>query len=153
MHADFADYYRWHYPRLVAFLYVLGASVHEAADVAQQVLAELSRQWEHVATRRAWTCSAAMRLLAQQRERRAGVRSHLVRTVDEAAWPAEHELVRRIWALPPRQRQVIAWKLMEFPPGEIATELRLSPEAVRGDLASARKALRPYLTAGPEAGR
>ena len=146
MHADFGDYYRWHYPRLVGFLLVLGASVPEATEVAQQAMNELFRHWDQVTNRRAWTCGSAMRLV-QQRDRRAGLESARVPATDASAWPAEHEIIGRISGLPPRQRQIIAWKLMEFAAGEIAAELHLSPEAVRADLAEARKALRPYLMA------
>jgi DNA-directed RNA polymerase specialized sigma24 family protein len=144
MHADFGDYYRWHYPRLVGFLHVLGASVPDAADIAQQAMYELSQQWAEVPNRRAWTCSVAVRLLAQHQQRGAGMQSPLVRAVDEQAWRSEHEIAQRISALPPQQRQVVAWKLMEFAPREIAAGLRVSPEAVQEHLVKARKALRPH---------
>jgi RNA polymerase sigma-70 factor (ECF subfamily) len=146
--AAFGNYYRWHYPRLVGFLQVLGAPVHQAADVAQQAMFELFRQWGHVTNRRAWTCSTASRLLAGP----AVPWSPLVRAYDDVTWRAEHGIVGRVAALPPRQRHVLAWKLMEFAPAEIASELRISPEQVHSDLARARKALRPFIV-GRAAGR
>ena len=44
-------------------------------------------------------------------------------------------------ALPPRQRQVMAWIIDGFGPTEIARELGISPESARQSYAKARKNL------------
>jgi RNA polymerase sigma factor (sigma-70 family) len=60
-----------------------------------------------------------------------------------------HDEARTVLAaladLPPKQRQVMAWSIDGFSPGEIALELDVDPAAVRQNLAKARKNLKQAL--------
>jgi RNA polymerase sigma-70 factor (ECF subfamily) len=60
-----------------------------------------------------------------------------------------HDEARAVLAaladLPPKQRQVMAWSIDGFSPGEIALELDVDPAAVRQNLAKARKNLKQAL--------
>ena len=48
-------------------------------------------------------------------------------------------------ALPPKQREVMAWCIDGYSPAEIAGELGADPAAVRQNLAKARKNLKQML--------
>lgn len=65
----------------------------------------------------------------------------MLRAAPTNAWHVRHELITALAALPPRQRQVMAWTFASFTPEEIATELQLTSEGVRANLRLARRAL------------
>jgi RNA polymerase sigma-70 factor (ECF subfamily) len=57
------------------------------------------------------------------------------------AWEQQHEVLRLLKHLPPRQRQVLAWTFDGYTPSEIAEELAINSEAVRSSLKLARRTL------------
>jgi DNA-binding NarL/FixJ family response regulator len=58
---SFPDFYRSQTRALVAFVMRLGAGAEEAADVAQETMAQAWQQWEEIAHHRAWVRTTAAR--------------------------------------------------------------------------------------------
>jgi DNA-directed RNA polymerase specialized sigma24 family protein len=65
----------------------------------------------------------------------------LATLVSDAAAGGACQVLAALQALPPRQRQVMAWIIDGFGAAEIARELGVSPESVRQSYAKARKNL------------
>ncbi|BCL17868.1 RNA polymerase sigma factor [Micromonospora sagamiensis] len=157
--AAFSAFYRNEVGRLVAFLVWQGASVADAADVAQETMRRALEQWDTIRSPGPWTRRVASREYAR---RMAGLvelptddladRTPLLRaSVSEiAAWEAGQEELRLLGHLPSRQRQVMAWTLEGYQPGEIAEQLNMTPEAVRSSLLKARRALATLLRGEPD---
>ena len=156
LNAAFQDFYRENTTPLVAFLILHGASLVDAADIAQDTMAAAYRRWQSIDYPRAWTYRVASRALIR---RVATVRETPVAEPAEAGpllgdtdieqWEQRHDIGRFLACLPLRQRQIMAWTLAGYTPAEIAAELRLTPDAVRANLFKARRALRAQL-AGKE---
>jgi RNA polymerase sigma-70 factor (ECF subfamily) len=143
----------------VAFLVWQGASVADAADVAQETMRRALEQWNAIRSPGPWTRRVASREYAR---RMAGVvevpaddladRTPLLRASasEIAAWEARQEELRLLEHLPSRQRQVMAWTLEGYQPAEIAEQLRMTPEAVRSSLLKARRTLAALLREEPD---
>ncbi|MDQ7809386.1 hypothetical protein Q5425_37150 [Amycolatopsis sp. A133] len=58
--ASFNEYYRADAARLVAFLMKLGANAHDAADIAHDVLVDIFRRWDKIASPQDWARRAAV---------------------------------------------------------------------------------------------
>ncbi|MFD3427678.1 sigma-70 family RNA polymerase sigma factor [Nocardia fluminea] len=153
--AAFSVFYRDFVSTLVAFLVWQGARLPDAAEIAQDTMAQLYQRWADIDHPEAWTRTVASRAMAR---RLANSESHVVdpegiphRTallphdVDEREWWQRHEVLRALDLLPPRQRQVMAWTLHEYTPTEIAEILRITPGAVRANLMKARGAISRHL--------
>ncbi|WDZ83243.1 RNA polymerase sigma factor [Micromonospora cathayae] len=148
--AAFSAFYRDEVGKLVAFLVWQGASVADAADVAQETMRRALEQWVTIHRPGPWTRRVASREYAR---RVAGLpevpaddltdRNPLLRAPasEIAAWEARQEELRLLGHLPGRQRQVMAWTLEGYQPAEIAEQLRMTPEAVRSSLRKARRTL------------
>jgi DNA-directed RNA polymerase specialized sigma24 family protein len=65
-------------------------------------------------------------------------------------WETRHDTLPMLRSLPPRQRQVLAWSLAGFTPGDIAEHLDLPADTVRANLRKARRAAAAYLKAREE---
>jgi RNA polymerase sigma factor (sigma-70 family) len=147
---EFAAFYRSFMPGLVAFLRYQGVPLKDAADLAQETMIKAYARWSTIDTPRAWTKRVASRAWAR---RLAGVDEALVADVPEpllavsdvAIWEQQHDILRVLDRLPPRQRQVLAWTLDGHTPAEIAEELRLPSETVRANLYKARRAVAKHL--------
>lgn len=138
---------------LIAFLILQGASLPDAAEVAQDTLLSAYERWDTLDNPRAWSYRVASRawarkhfsikedLTADQPEP-----SPVLCTTEIEHWELEYDAVRAISALPSRQRQVMAWTLYGFTPNEIAQELGMSNDAVRSNLHKARRALSTRLS-------
>ena len=150
--ADFEAFYRKTTKPLAAFLIQSGATLQEAADIAQDTMIKAFQHWRAVEHPKAWVFQVAgrafVRLRVEGREAPADPLppSPLLRGGDIERWELGHDLVRALDELPPRQRQIIAWTLAGHTPAEIAKELRLSGAAVRQHLLRARAALSTRLT-------
>ncbi|WP_439381520.1 RNA polymerase sigma factor [Amycolatopsis lexingtonensis] len=59
--AHFDEYFKADAKRLVALLVKLGAEVHDAADIAQEVLIDIFRRWDKIDSPRDWARHAALR--------------------------------------------------------------------------------------------
>lgn len=150
--AAFVAFYRDCLPRLAAFLRWQGVPLHEAADLSQKTMIQAYQCWSTIDKPHAWVRRVASRLwarkVAQAVEAPAAdipERPSSLAITEVEAWEQRHEVLRILDRLPARQRQVLAWNLDGYTPAEIAAELRMTPEAVRGSLAKARRAVATYL--------
>lgn len=149
---EFELFYRAETRDLVRFLIWMGASLADAADVAQDTMISAFQQWKKINTPRAWIRRVASRTFLRRKLTRVEQpvdttdgRPLLPANADLSAWE-EHEEVRRLLAgLPPRQRQVMAWTFDGYAPQEIAAELGITADAVRSNLKLARRALAQHL--------
>lgn len=151
--ADFEDFYREFTPILVAFLMAQGASQSLAADVAQETMLKAWRRWTAIEHPRAWTRTAASRTLIKYLVEDSEVPADWIPTtalIQEPDPGMERDLIRLLRRLPPRQRQVMAWTLAEHTPTEIATELGITPEAVRNSIMEARRKLNVWRREGAQ---
>jgi RNA polymerase sigma-70 factor (ECF subfamily) len=151
--AEFASFYRVTAQELVRFLVLQGAAAADAAEVAQDTLISAYQRWQGIDHPRAWCYRVAsrgwIRKMTSIHEDLAAdpaAASPLLGATPSEAWHVRHELVVALAALPPRQRQVMAWTLSGYTPAEIATELQLARDAVRASLRLARRALAERLT-------
>jgi RNA polymerase sigma factor (sigma-70 family) len=151
---EFRVFYRKTTKQLVAFLILQGAPLHDAAVIAQDTMTLAYRRWDTIDHPRAWSYRVASRALVRKlstvhEEPVAEPLNPLLRATEVEHWEQHQDVARMLARLPGRQRQVMAWTLSEYTPAEIATELRMTPEAVRASLYQARRTLRAYL-AGEE---
>lgn len=149
---DFVGGYTQEFPSLVWFLMSLGASGHEAADVAQTAFTEAFPVWPTIRCPRAWLRQVASRIYYRQLNRAEtpveslpdgqGPLSAAVATElrDEA-----RTVLAALASLPPRQREVMAWHIDGFGSAEIAATLHIDPAAVRQNLIKARRNLKRKL--------
>ncbi|MGQ0774516.1 MAG: RNA polymerase sigma factor [Pseudonocardiales bacterium] len=157
--AAFSAFYRQFTPTLVAWLIWQGARLPVAADVAQETMIKAYRNWSTISQPAAWARRVASRELARHIARieedpvdDVGERSALLPPLtDVAAWEQQHEVLRVLERLPPRQRQVMAWTLDGYSPAQIADELGITAEAARSSLKKARRTLAAYLRAEGDA--
>ncbi|SHN03666.1 RNA polymerase sigma factor [Streptomyces yunnanensis] len=151
--AEFSAFYRKTIRSLVAFLINQGAAIHVAADIAQDTMTTAYRRWGDLRTPKAWAYKAASRAMIRKI---AAVEEDPVGDVPEptsllarpdaiAEWEARHDMLPLLRSLPPRQRQVLAWTMAGFTPGDIADELGLPADTVRANLMKARRAAVAYL--------
>jgi RNA polymerase sigma factor (sigma-70 family) len=137
---------------LVAFLLIQGASLPDAADIVQDLMATAYRRWTSIGHPRAWAYRTAGRALIRRlvdADRETPVDqppepNPLLRTpnlTNLEAWEQHQDIITELATLPPRQRQIMAWTAFGHTPTEIAKELALKPGTVRQNLALARKAL------------
>ncbi|MDX3371012.1 sigma-70 family RNA polymerase sigma factor [Streptomyces sp. ME02-6987-2C] len=145
----FSAFYRATVRSLVGFLVNQGAGLYVAADIAQDTMLSAYERWDTIDHPRAWVHTVASRALLR---RIASCEEQPVEQVPEptslladpdaiAAWEARHDLLPLLRSLPPRQRQVLAWALSGFTPGDIAEQLGMSDDAVRASLYKARRAV------------
>ncbi len=154
---EFSDFYRKNIRGLIGFLVNQGASLTEAADIAQDTMTVAYRRWNDLRSPRAWvhtvSSRAYIRRFAEVREEPVDPLpepTSLLRTNAVAEWEARHDVLEQMKALPPRQRQVLAWTISEFTPKEIAGQLGMTPEAVRASLKKARQAIAKNVAHGEE---
>jgi RNA polymerase sigma factor (sigma-70 family) len=143
---SYAAFYREFITHLVAFLIWQGASLGDAADLAQEAMIEAYRSWDAIEHPRAWTKRVASRKYARQITRVEPVEPARLALLlpagfDIAEWEEDHEILRLLALLPPRQRQVMAWTYDGYSPSEVAAELNITAEAARASLMQARRAL------------
>jgi RNA polymerase sigma factor (sigma-70 family) len=151
--AAFSEFYRKFVPTLVAFLVWQGARLPDATDIAQDTMIKAYQRWSEIRQPQAWARTVASRALASRMasskedpvDHLPESSTLLATSFDVEAWERRHEVLRALDRLPPRQRQVMAWTLDGYTPGEIAEELRISPEAVRANLMKARRSLVVHL--------
>lgn len=152
---EFSAFYVQAAPRLVSFLVWQGAPLADAADCAQDALAQCFKRWASIENPTAWCRHVALRLhhgrvrargLEQSTDALEDVGRPLVihdSDLDEAE--DRHTLLQMLQTLPPRQREVVAWTYEGATPTEIARTLNVSPETVRSSLRKARELLRKQL--------
>jgi RNA polymerase sigma factor (sigma-70 family) len=148
--AEFAEFFRAEHKKLIRFLIAIGAGGDEAAEIAQVTFVKAFESWDVIRAPRAWIRRVAVNELTAARQ--AARRETPQATLPDAPVPVSTALVvelteearqvlAALQALPPRQRQVMAWIIDGFGAIEIARELGVSPESVRQNHAKARKNL------------
>lgn len=147
--AEFARCYRDLTPRLTVFVMRHGANRHEAIEAAQSAFALAWESWDTIDHPAAWLRRVAFRQFLKQRDQREHSQAELP---DRPGGPSPAEIAEMgtqestvlnvLASLPMRQRQAFAWAYDGFSPYETAEHLGISPEAVRQNLARARKHLR-----------
>jgi RNA polymerase sigma factor (sigma-70 family) len=150
---DFDAFYREHLPALTAFILYLGASLADAADVAQEAMTQAYRQWGTIRHPKTWVRRVASRVLTRRmRERRECPTSDIPEPTPllpappaTAVWEERHDVLKVIASLPYRQRQILAWTYDGYRPREIAEILDTNAAAVRSSLLGARVALAAHL--------
>ncbi|MEW2570174.1 sigma-70 family RNA polymerase sigma factor [Streptomyces sp. NPDC047070] len=154
---EFSAFYLAAIRPLTGFLINHGAGVQAAADIAQEVMADVYRNWERISHPRAWVHTGASRMLV----RKVASVEEPVDEVPEptslvprpdaiAEWEAQHDALPLLRSLPVKQRQVLAWTLAGFTPTDIADHLGQPAENVRANLKKARRAAAAYLKAREE---
>ena len=149
----FAAFYREAVPKLVLFLRWQGVPLTDAADIAQETMILAYRDWPKLEHPAAWTRRVASRTWARRLAHNLedptlddqAEGPTLLTVTDTEAWEQRHDVLRVLDQLPPRQRQVLAWTLDGYAPAEIASQLNMSPEAVRSSLKKARRTVAAYL--------
>ncbi|MGV9567992.1 RNA polymerase sigma factor [Streptomyces sp. NPDC003480] len=150
---EFSAFYRATLRPLVQFLVNQGASVYLAADIAQDTMTKAFRRWAEIDQPRAWAHRVASRALVRHLSRvmedptdAVPEPTSLLPRPDAALeWEVRQSTLGVLQALPPRQRQVLAWTMSGYTPTEIAAELSMSPEAVRSSLKKARRAATQHI--------
>ncbi|MFF2518262.1 RNA polymerase sigma factor [Streptomyces sp. NPDC058086] len=157
--AEFPAFYRRFLPTLVAFLMWQGAPGDRATDLAQETMIKAYNKWHDIRSPQAWTRRVASRELVRYFSRVEEepvdqvpdtAASLLPRPDELAEWECKHELLNLLKLLPPRQRQVLAWSMTGYTPSQIAEELGLTPETVRGNLRKVRLSVASHMKAWEE---
>jgi RNA polymerase sigma factor (sigma-70 family) len=148
--AEFGDFFRAEHTKLIRFVIAIGAGGDEAAEIAQVTFVRAFESWDVIRAPRAWIRRVAVNELAAAR--RAARRETPQAMLPDAPAPVSaalaaelsdeaRQVLAALRALPPGQRQVMAWIIDGFGAAEIARELGVSPESVRQSHAKARKNL------------
>ncbi|HEY6314209.1 MAG TPA: sigma-70 family RNA polymerase sigma factor [Streptosporangiaceae bacterium] len=147
---EFAKFFRAEHKKLIRFVIAIGADHDEAAEIAQLTFVKALEGWDAIRAPRAWIRRVAVNELTAAR--RAARRETLQAKPPDAPVPVStalavelseeaRQVLAALRALPPGQRQVMAWIVDGFRAAEIARELGVSPESVRQSHAKARKNL------------
>jgi len=156
MVCGFASFYEVDVVKLIRFVIRLGASNHDAQDIAQNAMLELHRDWDTVADPAGWVRTTAMR--AYWRTMRW--RHNEVVTEDLTSYPCgisspeafaekaefEREITAMLQDLPNQQRAIMALMRDSFTTDEIAQILSTTRRNVRVQTARARKTLKKART-------
>jgi RNA polymerase sigma factor (sigma-70 family) len=147
---EFAEFFRAEHKKLIRFVIAIGAGGDEAAEIAQVTFVKAFESWGVIRAPRAWIRRVAVNELTAARH--AARRETPQATLPDAQAPVStalavelteeaRQVLAALQALPPGQRQVMAWIIDGFGPAEIARELGVSPDSVRQSYAKARKNL------------
>jgi RNA polymerase sigma-70 factor (ECF subfamily) len=142
---EFAEWYRAHYRRVFASLYLVCGDRDVCADAVDEGFARAYERWSRVrrmASPEGWTWVVArnrVRAAGRARRRHAAIAPQLVG--DEVARPVE--LAVEVWdavqRLPAREREVVALRyLAGLRERDIAVALRIAPGTVARALHDAR---------------
>lgn len=156
--ASFDEYFRADSARLVGFLVKIGAGVHDAADIAQNVLLDMWKKWDRIRSPRRWARDHATWTLYKKplSARHEDLSGTVPDSAPSALLSPEHyvevaesaKTVRALLApLPEQQRLVMAYLSEGFQNREIAQAIRTTPAAVAAAAARARASLKDRILA------
>jgi RNA polymerase sigma-70 factor (ECF subfamily) len=149
----FSRFYRELVTPLTAYLVSQGASVHLAAEIAQDTMLKAYRKWHEITWRKSWVYAVAYKAYVRHVTRvdeepveEVPEPTPLLPRPDQAeSWAQQREIVHLLSELPPRQRQVLALHHDGWTTGEIAGLLGIREAAVRQNLHKARLAAARYI--------
>jgi len=155
---DFESFYRSSRDGCFRALLVTVRDVHEADDLLAESYARALARWDNVGSHpapKAWIIRTALNL---HRDRwRRMVRHRRLRTLSTEPSTAQDvdadpEVLRALFGLPSRQRQVVALRVLaQMDTEETAIALGIAPGTVTTHLHRGLSALREQLTARKEA--
>ena len=147
---EFAEFFRAEHKKLIRFVMAIGAGSDEAAEIAQVTFVKAFEGWYAIRAPHAWIRRVAANELTAARkaarretpqatlpDQPGSVSATLAAELTEEA----RQVLAALRALPPGQRQVMAWIIDGFGAAEIARELGVSQQSVRQSHAKARKNL------------
>lgn len=154
---SFGDFYAREIFRLLQFMRKQGASWDDAWDASQEAFTEALRHWHVIEKPRAWVRTTATRAYIRQQTRSQEDEQRVARAdwtprppFDKLEMSEQESLIlKTIASLPPRQRQIIAWRYDGYSNIEIAEILGLTPDAVGASLYQARQQLKRQLAGMP----
>jgi RNA polymerase sigma factor (sigma-70 family) len=145
--AAFDAYYLEDFLPLTWFVRRIGAcSVHEAEDVAQDVMGTILRHWSDIEAPHAYARAVARREIGRVTARTVRRREAEARAAREAG-PAESfdedatTVLALLVSLPPAQREVLALATDGFDPADIAAITGQNTATVRSNLRHGRRKL------------
>jgi RNA polymerase sigma-70 factor (ECF subfamily) len=139
----FENFYIDDFTRLIRFVMTLGASVHDAEDVAQEAMKAAFIGWTTVTTPHAFVRRAAQRIFYRRckqdrRRMESATASHTEAIAHDDADVDVRHLLRLVRSLPPRQREVMAWTIDGYGIAEVAAATGAPASTVRSHLRHAR---------------
>jgi RNA polymerase sigma factor (sigma-70 family) len=155
--ASFQTFWEDHYEYFFKSLRYIDATKEDAEDTIGDVIADMmaKKTWDTLTDPKAWTRTAVLHTYydRRRRERMRPEReiegfhgtpdSHIDHDLN--IWEDCEWVTQMLDTLPPAQREVFEYVLFEFKPNEIAEMLGKNPDAIRQNLAHARKRLRANL--------
>jgi RNA polymerase sigma factor (sigma-70 family) len=148
---EFEVFFRARFKAMVRFLIVKeAASLADAEDAVEEAMSAAYTAWSTIGNPEAWVRQVALRALikVRQRDRRhLAVLSALADLLPVGVWEdmglrAEAaRVVELLKKLPPAQREIMAFRVDDFTPAEIAAILGKDPQTVRSNLRAARRAM------------
>jgi RNA polymerase sigma-70 factor (ECF subfamily) len=153
----FDDLFRDSMRDLVRAAMYLGATKEEAEDAVVKAFTEMLPRWEEIDHPRAYARHAVLSNFVKERQRdqarvalrmiergiiprQEGVEDAQLTLWEDDDW-LDQQLRVLLDSLPPAQREVMQWAILELSSSEIATVLGKTPEAVRRNLSDARRRL------------
>jgi RNA polymerase sigma factor (sigma-70 family) len=151
----FETFWEHHYRHYLMVLMAIDATLEDAHDTINDVIVDMLRKntWDRLtANPKAWVRKAVVHTYydRQKRQRlRRETEKHLTSEshIDEGlnVWADWEWVAQMLSTLPSAQRTVIELTIAELKAGEIADLLGKTPDAIRQNLAHARKRLRANL--------
>jgi RNA polymerase sigma factor (sigma-70 family) len=155
--ADFEAFWKHHYRYYLGLLMAIGATVEDARDTVGDVIVDMLKKdtWGRLtASPEAWVRKAVLHTYYDQQmrqRRKREIERHLTLTpgsyVDDGpnVWEDWQWVEQMLGTLPPTQRTIIELIIAGMDAREIADLLGKTPDAIRQNLAHARKRLRANL--------
>lgn len=155
--AGFQTFWKDHYKHFFKLLMAIGATEEDAEDTIGDVVEYMmgKKSWDGLEHPKAWVRTAILHTYYSRRERererpeRESKGCHIPPDSyidpDLNFWENWEWVTRELNRLPKTQRDVVELTLLEFKPSEIAELLGKSRDAIRQNLAHARKRLKANL--------
>lgn len=158
--AAFAPFFREHFDTLKIHALMIGGSLEDAEDAAQEAMTQVFNKWSDITSPLAWAKKATWSSLVKARMRnrqRLELEEQSART--NRLGQAEDEVALNLWEdsqwvrqlldpLPKAQRQVMELAIEQFAPAEIAEVLGKTAATIRANLHKARQTLQKLLKQG-----
>lgn len=149
---SFADFYVAHRDSVYRAVLVTTRNPHRAEDAVQEAFLRAYDRWEsvqHHERPRAWVARVALNVATSWwRRHRREYGSPPDRPGPPDARPMDTDLVRLIWALPKRQRQVVALRVLaDLSVADTAQALGIAEGTIKATLHRALRRLRDELNA------